>query len=146
MKIGIYGGSFNPPHLGHLAAARAAVAALELDKLVWIPAGCPPHKELAANSPTAEQRLEMTEIAADQLLLPGITQVWDVEIRREGKSYTADTLRQAAQRWPEAPRWLLMGTDMFLTLHRWHKPEQILALAGVCGQRQIGRASCRERV
>jgi nicotinate-nucleotide adenylyltransferase len=132
VKIGIYGGSFNPPHLGHLAAARAAVAALELDKLVWIPAGCPPHKELAANSPTAEQRLEMTEIAADQLLLPGITQVWDVEIRREGKSYTADTLRQAAQRWPEAELWLLMGTDMFLTLHRWHKPEQILALAGVC--------------
>lgn len=132
MKIGIYGGSFNPPHLGHLAAAKAALAALELDKLVFVPAGCPPHKELSPDSPAAARRLEMTEIAADQLLLPDVTQVWDVEIRREGKSYTADTLRQAAQRWPGAELWLLMGTDMFLTLHRWHEPEQMLALAGVC--------------
>lgn len=132
MKIGIYGGSFNPPHLGHLAAAKAALAALKLDKLVFVPAGCPPHKELSPDSPGAAQRLAMTEIAADQLLLPDVTQVWDAEIRREGKSYTADTLRQAAQRWPGAELWLLMGTDMFLTLHRWHEPEQVLALAGVC--------------
>ena len=68
MKIGIYGGSFNPPHLGHLAAARAAVAALELDKLVFIPAGVPPHKTLAPGSPNRAQRLEMTAIAADQFL------------------------------------------------------------------------------
>lgn len=132
MKIGIYGGSFNPPHLGHLAAAKAALAALKLDKLVFVPAGCPPHKELAPDSPTAAQRLEMTEIAADQLLIPDVTRVWDAEIRREGKSYTADTLKQAAQRWPGADLWLLMGTDMFLTLHRWREPEQVLALAGVC--------------
>lgn len=132
MKIGIYGGSFNPPHLGHLAAAKAAVDALRLDKLVFVPAGIPPHKDLAPGSPTSGQRLEMTRIAADQLLMPDITEVWDVEIRREGKSYTADTLALAAQRWPGAELWLLMGTDMFLTLHRWHEPEKILALAGVC--------------
>ncbi|MBD5099216.1 MAG: nicotinate (nicotinamide) nucleotide adenylyltransferase [Clostridiales bacterium] len=132
MKIGIYGGSFNPPHLGHLAAAKAAVAALGLDKLVFVPAGIPPHKDLAPGSPTSEQRLEMTRIAADQLLLPDITEVWDVEIHREGKSYTADTLALAAERWPGAELWLLMGTDMFLTLHRWREPEKILALAGVC--------------
>ena len=70
MKIGIYGGSFNPPHLGHLAAARAAVDALGLDKLVFVPAGDPPHKRLAEGSPAPEQRLELTRIAADQLLLP----------------------------------------------------------------------------
>ena len=132
MKIGIYGGSFNPPHLGHLSAARAAVAALGLDKLVFVPAGIPPHKDLAPHSPTPDQRLEMTRIAADQLLLPEVTEVWDAEIHRAGKSYTADTLAQAAQRWPGAELWLLMGTDMFLTLHRWHEPERILALAGVC--------------
>ena len=132
MKIGIYGGSFNPPHLGHLAAAKAAVAALGLDKLVFVPAGTPPHKDLAPGSPTSEQRLEMTRIAADQLLMPDITEVWDAEIHREGKSYTADTLALAAERWPGAELWLLMGTDMFLTLHRWHEPEKILALAGVC--------------
>ncbi|MDE7170337.1 MAG: nicotinate (nicotinamide) nucleotide adenylyltransferase [Oscillospiraceae bacterium] len=132
MKIGIYGGSFNPPHLGHLAAAKAAVDALRLDKLVFVPAGIPPHKDLAPGSPTSEQRLEMTRVAADQLLMPEVTEVWDAEIRREGKSYTADTLALAAQRWPGAELWLLMGTDMFLTLHRWHEPEKILALAGVC--------------
>lgn len=132
MKIGIYGGSFNPPHLGHLAAARAAAAALGLDKLVFVPAGLPPHKELPPGSPTADQRLAMTDIAADQLLLPEVTEVWDVEVHRDGKSYTADTLAEAARRWPGAELWLLMGTDMFLTLHLWHEPERILALAGVC--------------
>lgn len=132
MKIGIYGGSFNPPHLGHLAAARAAVAALGLDRLVFIPAGVPPHKELAPGTPGREQRLEMTRIAADQLLMPASTLVWDTELYREGKSYTADTLEEAAARWPGDELWLLMGTDMFLTLHHWREPEKLLALAGVC--------------
>ena len=132
MKIGIYGGTFNPPHLGHLAAARAAMAALGLDRLVFIPAGVPPHKELAPGSPGRAQRLEMARIAADQLLLPAQTEVWDTELHREGKSYTADTLEEAAQRWPGDQLWLLMGTDMFLTLHLWAEPEKILALAGVC--------------
>lgn len=132
MKIGIYGGSFNPPHLGHLAAARAAMAALELDRLVFIPAGIPPHKELAPGSPGPDQRLKLTAIAADQLLMPERTEVWDVEVHRAGKSYTADTLEQAAARWPGDELWLLMGTDMFLTLHQWREPERILRLAGVC--------------
>ncbi len=132
MKIGIYGGSFNPPHLGHLAAARAAAAALGLDKLVFVPAGLPPHKELPAGSPTGPQRFAMTRIAADQLLLPEVTEVWDAELHREGKSYTADTLKEAARRWPDGELWLLMGTDMFLTLHQWHEPDRILAMAGVC--------------
>jgi len=132
LKIGIYGGSFNPPHLGHLAAAGAAVAALGLDRLVFIPAGVPPHKELAPGTPGREQRLEMTRIAADQLLMPASTLVWDTELYREGKSYTADTLEEAAARWPGDELWLLMGTDMFLTLHHWREPEKLLALAGVC--------------
>ena len=132
MKIGIYGGSFNPPHLGHLAAARAAAPVLGLDKLVFVPAGVPPHKDLAPGSPTRAQRLEMTRIAADQLLMPEVAGVWDTELHREGKSYTADTLEEAVRRWPGDELWLLMGTDMFLTLHHWMEPEKILALAGVC--------------
>ena len=132
MKIGIYGGSFNPPHLGHLAAAHSAASVLGLDKLVFVPAGTPPHKELPPGTPTREQRLAMTAIAADQLLMPAVTELWDTELHREGKSYTADTLAEAAQRWPGAELWLLMGTDMFLTIHRWREPEKILALAGVC--------------
>ena len=132
MQIGIYGGSFNPPHLGHLAAAQAAVNALGLDKLVFVPAGCPPHKELAPGSPRLEQRLEMTRLAADQLLLPDVAEVWDVEIYRKGKSYTADTLKEAAHRWKGDELWFLVGTDMFLTVQNWHKPERILKLAGLC--------------
>ena len=132
MKIGIYGGSFNPPHLGHLTAAQAAVAALGLDRLVFVPAGIPPHKDLAPGSPSPDQRLELTRVAADQLLMPERTEVWDAEVHRAGKSYTADTLEEAARRWPGDELWLLMGTDMFLTLHQWAEPERILRLAGVC--------------
>ena len=132
MKIGIYGGSFNPPHLGHLAAARAAAALLELDRLVFVPAGVPPHKELPPGTPTRDQRLAMISIAADQLLMPEVTGVWDTELHREGRSYTADTLAEAARQWPGAELWLLMGTDMFLTVHQWREPEKILSLANVC--------------
>ena len=65
MKIGIYGGTFNPPHLGHVTAARAVFELLKLDRLLFIPAGLPPHKHLPAGSPTPEQRLEMTRLAAE---------------------------------------------------------------------------------
>lgn len=71
MKLGIYGGTFNPPHTGHLTAARSALEALELDRLVLLPAAQPPHKVLPPGAPSAEQRLDMTAIAADALLLPG---------------------------------------------------------------------------
>ena len=74
----------------------------------------------------------MSSILADQMLRPELTLVWEEELRRPGKSYTADTLRQAAERWPGAQLWLLMGTDMFLTLQDWHEPETVLSLAGVC--------------
>ena len=67
MKIGIYGGTFNPPHLGHLTAARAVFEMLRLDKLLLIPAGLPPHKDMPAGSPTPQQRLEMTRLAAEQI-------------------------------------------------------------------------------
>ena len=132
MKIGIYGGTFNPPHAGHLAAARAAAAVLGLDKLVFVPAGLPPHKELPENSPTDQQRLEMTSILADQMRRPDLTAVWDEELKRPGKSYTADTLYQASLLWPDAELWLLMGTDMFLSLQTWYKPDRVMELAGIC--------------
>ena len=131
MKIGVYGGTFNPPHLGHLTAARAVFDLLKLDKLLLVPAGLPPHKALPAGSPTAEQRLEMTRLAAEQLGLGDRVQVLDLELRRQGKSYTADTLSQIRELYPEAELWLLMGTDMFLTLQTWHEPEAIFALAGI---------------
>ena len=130
MKIGIYGGTFNPPHLGHMAAAQAAVAALGLDKLLLIPAAIPPHKALPSGTPPQEERLAMVEKWAD--VMGGHVEVSALELEREGKSYTSDTLRAIRQTYPQAELWLLMGTDMFLTLHLWHEPEVILSLAGIC--------------
>ncbi len=132
MDIGIYGGTFNPPHLGHFQAAKTAIAALKLDKLILIPAALPPHKELPEGTPSPERRLEMTAKMADAMAMSGTVEVSDLELRRPGKSYTADTLEQLHRQYPQAKLWLLMGTDMFLTLHLWREPERIMALAGIC--------------
>lgn len=129
MKIGIYGGSFNPPHLGHMAAAKAAVEELGLDRLLIVPTCDPPHKKLPEGSATPAQRLEMVSIMADQL---PCAQCWDVEIMRQGVSYTVDTLEEAKRLWPEDELWLLVGSDMFLSLHTWRSPERIMELAGIC--------------
>ncbi|MCD7927402.1 MAG: nicotinate (nicotinamide) nucleotide adenylyltransferase [Oscillospiraceae bacterium] len=131
MKIGIFGGTFDPPHLGHMEAVRTAVEQLELDKLLFIPARTPPHKNLPEDGASPAQRLEMTQLMADGLRMPDVVQVSGLELEREGKSYTADTLRQLHQRFPQDELWLLMGSDMFLSLHRWSRPEEIMALAGI---------------
>ncbi|MCI9158783.1 MAG: nicotinate (nicotinamide) nucleotide adenylyltransferase [Lawsonibacter sp.] len=132
MKIGIFGGTFNPPHLGHLAAAQTAIDVLGLDKLLIIPDAIPPHKALPENTPAPEHRLAMAAKLGDALLLPEVTEVSSIELDRAGKSYTSDTLAALREQYPEAELWLLMGTDMFLTLHQWHEPERILSLAGIC--------------
>ena len=131
MRIGVYGGTFNPPHLGHIAAARAVFETLKLDRLLLIPDRQPPHKPLPEGSPSPEQRLELTRLAGEQLGLGDRVETLDLELHRSGPSYTADTLRAVHERYPDDELWLLMGTDMFLTLHTWHKPEQILTLAGI---------------
>ena len=131
MRIGIYGGTFNPPHLGHLTAAESVFRMLKLDKLFLIPAGLPPHKELPAGSATSEQRLEMTRLACEQLGLGDRAEVLELELQREGKSFTSDTLEAIHARYPDAELWLLVGTDMFLTLQAWHEPGRIFELAGV---------------
>ena len=132
MKIGIYGGTFNPPHLGHLTAVRAAVEQLGLDRLLLIPAALPPHKPLPQETPAPEHRLAMAEKMADALQLPGVAEVSDIELLRQGKSYTADTLTAIHAQFPQAQLWLLVGGDIFLTLHQWHDPATVLRLARVC--------------
>lgn len=134
MKIGIYGGSFNPPHLGHLAAAESAAKYLGLDQLILMPAGIPPHKELSADTPEKEHRLAMTRLMGEQCALDtGIrVEVSDMEITRDGKSYTSDTMRAIREEHPDDELWLLMGTDMFLTFQYWHEPEEIVRCAGLC--------------
>ena len=131
MKIGVYGGTFNPPHLGHVTAARAVFELLKLDLLLLVPDGQPPHKMLPPGSPSPEQRLEMTRLAGEQLGLGERVRTLDLELQREGRSYTAETLRQLHQQYPEDELWLLMGTDMFLTLQAWREPGEILSLAGI---------------
>lgn len=126
-RIGIYGGTFNPPHVGHIQAAKQAVSALGLTKLLMIPAYAPPHKVvLPSNSPRAQQRLEMLRIAAADC--PQI-EVSDLELKREGISYTWETLETVKKLYPGAELVLLMGTDMFLTFDTWKNPEKILGEA-----------------
>ena len=134
MKIGIYGGSFNPPHLGHMAAAESAAKYLGLDELLLIPAGIPPHKMLSADAAGADDRLAMTRLMGEQIALDtGVkVTVSDMEIARGGKSYTADTLRILHEEHPDDELWLLMGTDMFLTFQYWYKPDEIMRYAGLC--------------
>ena len=134
MKIGIYGGSFNPPHLGHMAAAESAAKYLGLDELLLIPAGIPPHKALSADAAGKEHRLAMTRLMGEQIALDtGITvTVSDMEVAREGKSYSVDTVREIHEQRPNDELWLLMGTDMFLSFQNWYKPEEILRHAGLC--------------
>ena len=122
-RIGIYGGTFNPPHIGHLEAAKQAVSRLNLDRLLMVPASIAPHKVLPPNSPTAQQRLAMLRIAAADC--PQI-QVSDVELCREGVSYTWQTVRTLRQQNPQAELILIMGTDMFLSFRDWKNPEEIL--------------------
>ena len=129
MKTGIYGGSFNPIHKGHLTAAMSAARQLGLDRLFLIPASVPPHKQLSADSAAAQQRLEMTVLATAEMDCK--VEVLDMELKRTGKSYTSDTLRELKAKYPQDELWLLMGTDMFLSFHTWHEPEVILSLASL---------------
>ena len=124
MRIGIYGGTFNPPHVGHIRAAEQAVELLRLDKLLLIPDRIAPHKEIPSGSPTPEQRLEMLQVASvhNPKLQPS-----DIELRREAISYSYVTVEQIRKDYPEAKLFLLMGTDMFLSFHSWKNPERILA-------------------
>ena len=122
-RIGIYGGTFNPAHVGHIQAAKAAVQALGLSKLLLIPDRIAPHKQIPEGSPSPEQRLQMLRIAvADCAQM----EVLDMELQREGPSYTYVTVEQLRGAYPDAELILLMGTDMFLSFHTWKYPERIL--------------------
>ena len=122
MKIGIYGGTYNPPHTGHMQAAKQAVEILKLDRLLLIPDRIAPHKEIPAGSPTPEQRLQMLCVAAANQ--PKM-EVSDIELKREGPSYSYLTVEALREQYPDAELILLMGTDMFLSFHTWREPERI---------------------
>lgn len=130
MRTGIYGGTFNPIHSGHVHLLEEFIRRLSLDRVLLIPTGVPPHKEAPALA-DAGHRLAMCRLAVE-----GITgapvELCEIELHRPGKSYTAETLEELHGLYPEDDFFLLMGEDMFLTVDRWYRPETIMSLATLC--------------
>jgi nicotinate-nucleotide adenylyltransferase len=127
VRVGILGGAFNPPHIGHLVCAQEALLQLELDKVVFVPVGEAPHRAIE-DDPGAEARLELVEraIADDERFTSS-----RIEVDRDGPSYTSDTLRAMRSTAPDDEHFLILGGDQAATLPAWHEPEDVLSLATV---------------
>jgi nicotinate-nucleotide adenylyltransferase len=123
--IGILGGTFNPPHLAHVALAQHALRQLGSDRVLLIPAAVAPHKP-AGQDPGPEHRMQMCRLAIGQST--GLS-VCALELGRGGPSYTVDTLREIHARHPDAQLTFIMGADMARTLPAWREPHEILELA-----------------
>lgn len=127
MKTGIFGGTFDPPHIGHINVFKAFIEAFNFDKVFVMPVFVPPHKSRKSDT-SVEDRLNMTKLAFEELS-PKVV-VSDLEIKREGKSYTADTIRYFKEKGYE-DIYFLCGTDMFLTLDSWYNPSYIFENATI---------------
>ena len=127
MRIGIFGGTFDPPHSGHVCLCKAFLERFDIDKLYVIPTFIPPHKEIKSMTQTA-QRFEMTEIAFSNLSDKIV--VSDMEIKRQGKSYTALTIKEFKDQGFD-DIYFLCGTDMLLTLDSWYMPSYIFENATI---------------
>jgi len=123
--LGVLGGTFNPPHLGHMAIARHALGELELERLALMPARVPPHKSIEQD-PGCEHRLAMCRLLIDSC--PRLS-VCTLETEREGPSYTVDTLTSIHASHPHAELTLIVGADIASTLPAWREPQRLLALA-----------------
>jgi nicotinate-nucleotide adenylyltransferase len=134
MKLGILGGTFNPPHIGHLILAQVAQEQLDLDKVLFIPANQPPHKQEIKEG--ADLRLEMLKVAVED---NQDFEVIDWEIKRGGASFTVETLRQLGQRYPEAKLFLIIGSDLANNFQTWQDYQQILELATVVVAQRPGQ-------
>lgn len=136
MRIGIVGGTFDPPHLGHLLLASDVYEALGLDRVVLVPAAVPPHKHGLPRTPAA-LRLEMLRaaVAGDPRF-----EVADLELRRAGPSYSVDTLRELRGRWPDAALFFVLGADQLRELPSWREPDEVARLATLTGVARDGQA------
>ena len=143
-RIGLLGGTFNPPHIGHLVCADQAIAQLELDRVLLVPVHEPPHKGVEAD-PGVEHRVELCTRAAagDERLA-----VSRVDADVPGPSFTVDTLRRLHERSPGDQLTFIVGGDMALSLPTWREPEAILELAefGVAEREGVRRADIAERL
>lgn len=124
--MGILGGTFDPIHLGHLAAARAAMDCQHLDRVLFIPTGVPPHRP--ATVADAKHRIEMCRLAIDG---EKRFEVSDIEVRRHGVSYTVDTMRELRQLYPNDELFLILGWDAAKLFSSWHEPGEVRRLASV---------------
>jgi nicotinate-nucleotide adenylyltransferase len=133
-RIGILGGTFNPPHIGHLICGQEALIELALDRVLVVPARIPPHKHVE-HEPGAQHRLQLCRraVAGDPRF-----EVSEVELRREGPSYTVDTLQELRTHAPQDELVLILGGDIAAGLPDWHMPERVLSLATVAVARRRG--------
>lgn len=129
------GGTFDPPHIGHLIVATEALWQLGLDEVRLVPARVPPHKAAADLAPPERRAAWLERAVAGR---PGLS-VSRAELEREGPSYTADTLQQMAAAEPDARLWFILGADQLPELPRWHDPERILAAARLAVVPRAGR-------
>lgn len=126
MKIGIFGGTFSPPHIGHISAAKSFKEQLNLDKLLIIPCGIPPHKNIKGNV-SSQDRFIMSQLA-----FSSFSEISDYEISKEGKSYTVDTVLYLKSIYSSDSLYLLIGDDMLFSFNSWYKPEIICNNANIC--------------
>ncbi|MFI3140941.1 MAG: nicotinate (nicotinamide) nucleotide adenylyltransferase [Clostridia bacterium] len=127
MKIGVFGGTFNPPHLGHKRLALEFKTLLNLDKILIIPTYAPPHKT-AHELVSSEDRLRLCKACFDDDFFT----ISDIEIQRQGKSYTVQTLKQLHKLYEGEEFYLIIGSDMLLTFHQWFEWKKILELCTIC--------------
>ena len=128
MRIGIFGGTFDPPHNGHYKYAGEAMEKLRLDRLVVIPTFIPPHKFHEGTADSTD-RIEMLRLLFGGC---GNVDVSDMEIKRQGRSYTVDTVKELSRIYPDDELIFLMGSDMLLSFHTWRQPEEIINYVLVC--------------
>lgn len=127
MKTGVFGGTFNPVHKGHIMLAEYCMDSVGLDRIIMIPTAVPPHK-ISNNLASENDRLNMCKLACrgkENFF------VSDIEIKRQGKSYTYETLTQLKEIYPDDHLYTIMGADMFLTLDRWKNPEIIFEKSSI---------------
>ena len=134
MRLGILGGTFDPVHIGHLIAAESAREAFALDRVLFVPAYQPPHKSTPPEA-SGMSRLKMVEVAIRSHIAFSVS---DVEIRRQGTSYTVDTLLELSKTHPTAKLYYILGADLLQDLERWHRWETAVDLATFVGVHRPG--------
>ena len=144
-RVGIFGGTFDPPHLGHIAAAREVAEAVDLERVLWVPASIPPHKRSRSLTQAAvRRRMVEAAVACDPRF-----ELCDLELERGGVSYTVDTLRSLGTVHPEWRLVLIVGADLVAGMSRWKEPDAVAELAELVVMSRGGEVpgpDCRGRV